>query len=61
MCAGYKASDQPTFGRALIGLAGLLAEAGDVAGAEVLLRRAAAGQDRGVRAEAEAMLRRLRR
>jgi Tfp pilus assembly protein PilF len=52
---------QPTFGRALTGLAGLLAEAGDVAGAEALLRRAAAGPDPGVRAEAEAMLRRLRR
>jgi Flp pilus assembly protein TadD len=52
---------QPTFGRALIGLAGLLAEAGDVASAEELLRRAAAGPDTGVRAEAEAMLRRLHR
>jgi len=45
----------------LIGLAGLLGEAGDVASAEALLRRAAAGPDAGVRAEAEAMLRRLRR
>jgi hypothetical protein len=38
-----------------------LGEAGDVASAEVLLRRAAAGPDAAVRAEAEAMLRRLRR
>jgi tetratricopeptide (TPR) repeat protein len=52
---------QPTFGRALIGLAGLLGDAGEVASAEVLLRRAASGPDTSVRAEAEAMLRRLRR
>lgn len=52
---------RPTFGRALIGLAGLLAGAGDVAGAEVLLRRAADAPDPGVRAEAEGMLRKLRR
>jgi len=52
---------QPAFGRALIGLAGLLAESGAVADAEALLHRAAAGPDEGVRAEAEAMLRRLRR
>ena len=52
---------QPAFGRALIGLAGLLVQSGDVAGAEVLLQRAAAGPDTGVRGEAEEMLRRLRR
>jgi tetratricopeptide (TPR) repeat protein len=52
---------QPTFGRALIGLAGLLAVAGEIESAEVLLRRAVAGPDASVRAEAEAMLRRLRR
>src|SRR5690242_1432698 len=52
---------EPAFGRALIGLAGLLAAAGDVAGAEELLRRAVTGPDAGIRAEAETMLRRLRR
>jgi Tfp pilus assembly protein PilF len=52
---------QPTFGRALIGLARLLADGGEVTSAEVLLRRALAGPDASARAEAEAMLRSLRR
>jgi tetratricopeptide (TPR) repeat protein len=52
---------QPMFGRALIGLAGLLVETGDVASAEVLLRRAATAPDPRVRTEADGMLRTLRR
>ena len=51
---------RPDFGRALVGLAQVLASTGDRAGAAGLLERAAAGQDPAVREQARSLLRQLR-
>lgn len=50
---------KPDLGRALLGLAGVLAARGDLTGAETHLRKAAAGADQAIRAQAEEMLRRI--
>src|SRR5258706_8805175 len=50
---------QPDFGRALLGLAGVLAARGDLTGAETRLRKAAANSDPAIRAQAQEMLRRI--